>query len=316
MPLANALTGMMDFYQELLGLEFRAVDSPSVWHEEVEFYEVYEQGKLTGRFYLDLFPRPNKETWAYGVSLTPGSARSEGYEVPVAMMLANFTRPLGELPSLISHGELRTLFHEFGHVMNMMSYKGQYAIQSETLNDFGEAMSAIFENWIWDYGVVKSFAAHYQSGEVLPEEIFQKMLEARTVNSGLAAQRMLERSVYDMMLYNRYDPENPMPTDDIWPYIGQRFVQSRYIEGTHEQASWIHVNTHPVYMYGYLWSDVYAEDMFTQFEQNGLRDTETGIRYRQLIMGNGTQRPIEEAVEEFLGRPSNNEAYVRSLGLD
>ena len=316
LPLSKALTGMMDFYQELLGLEFRAVESPSVWHEEVEAYEVYEAGELTGRFYLDLFPRPNKESWFYGVSLTPGSARSEGYEVPVAMMLGNFTRPSGELPSLISHSELSTLFHEFGHIMNNMSYAGQYALQSNTLADFAEAMSSIFENWIWDYDVLKSFAEHYQSGEVLPEEMFQKMLAAKSVNSGLSAQRTVEFSVYDMMLYDRYDPENPMPTDDIWPYIGEQFVQSSYIEGTHAQASWIHVNTHPVYMYGYLWSDVYAQDMFTKFEENGLKDTETGVRYRKLILANGTQKPIEPVVEEFLGRPSNNEAYVRSLGLE
>ena len=316
LPLSKALTGMMDFYQGLLGLEFRAVESPSVWHEEVEAYEVYEAGELTGRFYLDLFPRPNKESWFYGVSLTPGSARSEGYEVPVAMMLGNFTRPSGELPSLISHSELSTLFHEFGHIMNNMSYAGQYALQSNTLADFAEAMSSIFENWIWDYDVLKSFAEHYESGEVLPEETFQKMLAAKSVNSGLSAQRTVEFSVYDMMLYDRYDPENPMPTDDIWPYIGEQFVQPSYIEGTHAQASWIHVNTHPVYMYGYLWSDVYAQDMFTQFEENGLKDTATGVRYRKLILANGTQKPIEPVVEEFLGRPSNNEAYVRSLGLE
>ncbi len=316
LPLSGALAGMMDFYQGLLGLEFRTVESPSVWHEEVKFYEVYEAGELTGRFYLDLFPRPNKESWFYAVSLTPGSARSEGYEVPVAMMLANFTRPSGELPSLISHSELSTLFHEFGHIMNMMSYHGEYAQQSNTLNDFAEAMSSIFENWIWDYDVLKSFAEHYESGEVLPEETFQKMLAAKSVNSGLSAQRSVEYSVYDMMLYDRYDPENPIPTDDIWPLIGEQFVMPSYIEGTHTQASWIHVNTHPVYMYGYLWSDVYAQDMFTKFEENGLKDTATGVLYRKLILANGTQRPIEPVVEEFLGRPSNNEAYVRSLGLE
>jgi len=89
-----------------------------------------------------------------------------------------------------------------------------------------------------------------------------------------------------------------------------------YIEGTHPQASWIHINTHPVYYYGYLWSEVYAQDMYTEFEKNGLLDSETGIRYRKLILANGSQRDIVEVVEEFLGRPSNNEAYIKSLGLD
>jgi Zn-dependent oligopeptidase len=316
LPLASALTGMMDFYQDLLGLEFHAVESPSVWHEEIELYEVYENGALAGRFYLDLFPRPNKESWFYGVGLTPGSAQPEGYEVPVAMLLGNFTRPTEKLPSLISHSELNTLFHEFGHIMADMSYKGRYSLQSESRADFAEAMSQIFENWIWDYDVLKTFAKHYETGEVLPEETLQKMLAAKNVSSGLSAQRSLESAVYDMTLYNKYNADDPMPTDDIWGANAGRFVYSSYIAGTHPQASWIHINTHPVYYYGYLWSEVYAQDMFTQFEEHGLKDSKTGMRYRQLILANGTQRPIVEALEEFLGRPSNNEAYIRSLGLD
>jgi Zn-dependent oligopeptidase len=316
LPLAGALTGMMDFYQELLDLEFRVVESPSVWHEEVEMYEVYMNGKLTGRFYLDLFPRPNKESWFYAVSMTPGNARDEGYEIPVSMMLGNFTRPTEDLPALISHRELDTLFHEFGHVMSSMSFNGPYAMQNGSRADFGEAMSQIFENWTLDYDVLKTFAIHYETGEVLPEETLRKMVEAKTITSGLSAQSSIEKSMYDMTLYNRYDPNEPLDTDEIWRSLGDEMAFSYYVEGTHPQASWIHINTHPCYYYGYLWSEVYAQDMYTVFEENGLRDTETGVRYRDIILANGTQRPIEEAVEEFLGRASNNEAYIESLGLE
>jgi len=316
LPMASALEGMMALYQELFDLEFRKVDDPSVWHEEVEMYNVYENGELVGRFYLDLFPRPDKESHMYGVPLTPGSMRQEGREFPTAMLLGNFTRPSDDLPSLITHGELNTLFHEFGHIVDSMSFSGDFAVQKYSRADFQEAMSQIFENWIWDYSVVSTFAKHYETGEVLPEEIFASMLASRNVNSGLNAQGMVRMSVYDMMLYNKYQPDDPMPTDDIWHYIADRFAYSSFIEGTHPQASWIHINTHPVYYYGYLWSEVYSADLFTQFEENGLRDTATGKRYRQLILSNGKQRPIEDVVEEFLGRPSNNEAYIRSLGLE
>ncbi len=316
LPLAGALTGMMDFYQELLDLEFRVVESPSVWHEEVEMYEVYMDGKLTGRFYLDMFPRPNKESWFYGVPLIPGNARYEEYEIPVAMLLGNFTRPTEDLPSLISHGELDTLFHEFGHIMSSMSFNGPFAMQNGSRADFGEAMSQIFENWTLDYDVLKTFAIHYETGEVLPEETLQKMVEANTITSGLSAQRSIASAMYDMTLYNRYDPDKPLDTDEIWRSLRDKMAYSYYVEGTHPQAAWIHINTHPCYYYGYLWSEVYSQDMFTLFKENGLRDTETGVRYRNLILANGTQRPIEEAVEEFLGRESNNEAYIESLGLD
>jgi thimet oligopeptidase len=106
-----------------------------------------------------------------------------------------------------------------------------------------------------------------------------------------------------------------MPTDEIWRVLDDQMALPMYVEGTHPQGSWIHINTHPTYYYGYLWAEVYAQDMFTLFEKNGLTDTETGIRYRQLILANGTQHDMEEAVEEFLGRPSNNKAYIKSLGL-
>ena len=126
---------------------------------------------------------------------------------------------------------------------------------------------------------------------------------------------MLQRCFYDMNLYDKYNADNPTPTDDIWQETNKQLDVMDFYALTHHQANWIHVNTHPVYMYGYLWSEVYAMDMFTQFEKNGLLDTKTGIRYRELILSNGTQRNIVKAVNEFLGRPSDNKAYIKSLGL-
>lgn len=316
LPLQPVLTGMMDIYQQLLGVEFRPVSNPSVWHDSVELYEVFEDGTLVGRFYLDLFPRPNKESHFYGVPLTPGNQQPGGYEVPVAMLLGNFTPPSDTLPSLVSHAELRTLFHEFGHIAASMAYTGKYAMQNGSLPDFSEAMSQIFENWIWDYDILRTFATHYDTGEVLPQETFDNMLAAKNLVSGIGAQSSVLRSMYDMELYNRYDPDDPTPTDQIWRDLAGKFAYSSYIEGTHPQAAWIHINTHPTYYYGYLWSRVYAQDMFTQFEENGLLDAQTGKRYRRLVLANGTQRPVLEAVEAFLGRAPNNEAYIRSLGLE
>jgi len=316
LPMDKCLSGMIQIFQELLGLEIRKIENPSVWHEEVILYEVWEEGSLKGRFYLDLYPRPNKESWFYGVDLTPGKGIDQGYEVPVCLLLANFPSPTASLPSLISHDELRTLFHEFGHIMDNMSYDGAFASQANSKDDFVESMARIFENWIWDYGILSTFARHYETDEILPKPLFENMLKAKNITSGLDAQRSLRDCVYDMVLYDTYDPQNPLQTDDMWNEIDQKLAMPTYIEGTHPQASWIHINTHPTYYYGYLWADVYAQDMFTVFKEKGLTDRETGKRYRKLILANGTQRDIVEAVEEFLGRPSNNEAYIKSLGLD
>jgi len=316
-PMDACLKGMMDLYQELLGVQFIKVKNPSVWHEDVEMYEVYDGDKLKGKFYLDLFPRPYKESWFYGVGLTEGRQTKNGYEVPVKMLLGNFTKPTDELPSLVSFSELNTLFHEFGHIMDGVSYEGEFSSQARSKSDFVEAMSQIFENWLSDYDILSSFAKHYKTGEVLPKAEFDRKKEAKNLSSGLSVQRSLRYCMYDMNLYDKYHPDTPIDTEQLWKDIDKEMgVMSRHIEGTHTEASWIHINTHPVYMYGYLWSEVYAQDMFTVFEKNGLRDTETGIRYRKLILANGSQRDIVEAVEEFLGRPSNNEAYIKSLGLE
>lgn len=232
------------------------------------------------------------------------------------MLLGNFTKATDKLPSLLSFRELNTLFHEFGHIMDGMSYEGEFSSQSNSKSDFAEAMSQIFENWIADYDILSSFAKHYETGEVFPKELFDNMKESKNLSSGLNAQRSLRSCIYDMNLYDNYNPKVSLDTDQLWIDIDNELgTIPRYVEGTHPQGSWIHINTHPVYYYGYLWSEVYAQDMFTVFEKNGLRDTETGKRYRNIILANGTQRDIVEAVEEFLGRPSNNKAYIKSLGL-
>lgn len=317
LPIEACLAGMFKLYQELLDLEFKKVDNASVWHEDVQAYEVYDNGKLKGRFYLDLFPRPYKESWFYAVPLSSGKQMDDGYEVPVAMLLGNFTKGTEKLPSMITHNELSTLFHEFGHIMDKISYEGEYSLQSDTKRDFVEAMSQIFENWIWDYDILSSFAKHYETGEVLPKTLFDNMVNAKNVSSGLIAQASLRSCIYDMSLYDKYNPKQPFDTDQLWKDIDKQLgVMDWYIEGTHPQASWIHINTHPVYYYGYLWSEVYAQDMFTVFEKNGLRDQATGVKYRKLILANGSQRPVDEVVEEFLGRPMNNKAYIKSLGLE
>lgn len=316
LPMEQCLEGMLNIYEKCLGVEYRRVENPSVWHEDVILYEVLEDGEVTGRFYLDLYPRPNKESWFYGVEIVPGKLTPAGQEIPSCMLLGNFPAPTENLPSLISHGELSTLFHEFGHIMDNMSYTGEFAWQAGSKEDFAEAMAQIFENWIWDYDMLSTFAKHYETGEVLPRDLFDNMLNAKNITSGLDAMGSLRSCVYDMMLYDGFDPEAELDTDKMWRQIDEEMNLPMYVEGTHPQASWIHINTHPTYYYGYLWAEVYAQDMFTVFEQNGLTDTETGKRYRKLILANGTQRDIVEAVEDFLERPSNNEAYIKSLGLN
>ncbi len=316
-PMQECLDGMMELYQEVLAVRFEKVENASVWHADVEMYRVYDGERLMGMFYLDLFPRPNKESWFYGVPMIPGRETGNGYQVPVSMLLGNFTKPTEEVPSLLSYRELNTLFHEFGHIMDGMSWKGEFSYQSSSKSDFVEAMSQLFENWIEDFDIINSFARHYESGEPFPKEMFDNMKASKNVSSGLDLVYGQRSCFYDMSLYDKYDPDSEFNTNQLWVDLDKEIGLGELSDyNTQPQACWIHINTHPCYYYGYFWSEVYAKDMFTQFEENGLRDQATGKRYRELILANGTQRDIVEAVEEFLGRPSNNEAYLRSLGFE
>ncbi|WP_242117537.1 M3 family metallopeptidase [Aestuariivivens sediminicola] len=316
-PMESCLNGMFDLYQRLLGLTFKKIENASVWADGVELYEVYEGDTLRGRFYLDLFPRPHKETWFYGLRFSKGHQTNKGYDIPNALLLGNFTKPTTKLPSLLSFSELSILFHEFGHIMTSMAYQGPYFTLADSEEDFGEATSQIFENWLEDYTVLSAFAKHYETGAILPKTLYDNKQRAKNALSGLSLQRGLRFAFYDLSIYDRYNPVKPLNTDQLWQDIDANMgVIDRYMEGTHRQASWIHINTYPVYTYSYIWSRVYAQDMFTEFEKNGLLDTETGMRYRKLILANGTQRDIHKALEAFLGRPSNNMAYIESLGLD
>jgi Zn-dependent oligopeptidase len=317
LPIDQCLKGVLDIYSKLFDLQFKKVENASVWHEEVDMYEVFEGEKLVGRFYLDLFPRPNKESWFYGVGLKTGKMTEAGLEVPTNMLLGNFTRPTETLPSLLSFKELNTLFHEFGHIIDGLSFKGEFSLQAGAKMDFIESMSQIFENWTMNYEMLSTFAKHYETGDVLPKELFDNMVKAKNVASGYKAISSLRKCIYDMNLYNKYTPEAALDTDELWKKIDQQLdIMNIYVDDTHPQAAWIHINTHPVYYYGYLWSEVYAQDMYTLFEKNGLTDQATGKRFRELILSTGQQRDVMEAVEEFLGRPSNNEAYIKSLGLN
>lgn len=311
LSLDNCLEGMFDLYEQLLGFRFVKVENPSVWHPDVQMYRVMERDSLKALFYLDLYGRSRKSSGAYVSSIKKGKSTAEGYQVPVSVLVTNFIKPSELKPTLLMFPELRTLFHEFGHVMASASYDGEFAYLASSKRDFNEAMSQMFENWLNNYEIVSSFALHHKTGEVLPQELFEQFIQSTSISDGIRTQVALGNAMYDLMLYDRYNPESNTAIDEYWKTVDEKTVISRHDEGFYPVK---HFFTHPVYYYSYVWSDVYAKDMFSVFKENGLRDQRTGIRYRNIILANGKQRDIDKALEEFLGRPSNNKAFINSLG--
>ncbi len=315
--LDDVLKGLFDITQTLFDLEYREVKNPSVWNDEVRMFEVFQDGKLKGRFYLDLFPRDNKYGHAACFGIKNGKMTKNGYKIPTASLVCNFPRPTANKPSLMPHNQVNTFFHEFGHVLHQMLTTANLYSQSGTnvSRDFVEAPSQIFENWVWNYDALKLFAKHYETREIMPKELFDKMLSAKNVGSGMAASGQVFLGTYDMTLHDKYDPNGSETTTDVLQKVQADISLIKYVEGTHFQTAFGHLNGYGASYYGYLWSMVYAQDMFSVFDENGILDTNTGIRYRDIILASGSSKDELELVKEFLGREPNNKAFLKELGL-
>lgn len=316
-PLDNVLDGLFKITQTLFNVRYVEIDNPSVWHPDVRAFEVFDGDKKIGRFYLDLFPRDNKYTHAACFGMIKGKSTPAGYQIPNATLVCNFPAPTEGKPSLMPYSQVETFFHEFGHVLHQLLTTAELSAQSGTsvARDFVEAPSQIFENWIWNYESVKLFGKHYQTGDILPKELFDKMVAAKNVGSGLNTETQIFYGMVDMTFHDKFDPFSDKSTDEVVRDLTEKVRHYPFVEGTHFQAAFGHLNGYGASYYGYLWSRVYAEDMFSVFDQNGILDQETGLRYRNIILAKGSSEEPIDLVREFLGREPNNMAFMKSLGL-
>jgi thimet oligopeptidase len=200
--------------------------------------------------------------------------------------------------------------HQMLTTSELCSFSGTSVSQ-----DFVEAPSQIFENWAWEYEALSLFAKHYKTGKVLPKELHDKMIAARNVGSGTMASTQIFYGSYDMTLHDNYDPNGPESTTDVLRRLKNEITMFPYYENTHFQAAFGHLNGYGASYYGYLWSKVYAEDMFSVFKANGIMNQEVGIRYRDIILAKGGTEDALELVKQFLNREPNQKAFLISLGL-
>ena len=313
----NVIDGLFQITQNLFGVEYEEVKDPSVWHKDVRLFNVKQDGKIISRFYIDLYPRPNKYSHAACFPMIGSKETENGPQLPTATLVCNFPAPTADMPSLLPHGDVETFFHEFGHVLHSVLTKTKLSSQSGTSvsRDFVEAPSQIFENWTWDYESLILFTKHYKTGEVLPKELFDKMLAAKNVGSGLANTQQVYYGILDFTLHDKYDPTSSKPVVEIMKALQNEITLYPYLEGTQMFAAFGHLMGYAAGYYSYLWALVYADDMFSIFDKNGIMDKATGLKYRDIILANGSSRDELEMVVEFLGRQPNQDAFFKSIGL-
>ncbi len=299
----NVRDGILKLTADLFGIEFRPWKTP-VWDKDVEPYEVYDKGRLIGRFYLDSHPRPGKYSHGNMVPLRPGLP---GGAVPLAALVMNL--PKGDHSTgLMEHRDVETFLHEFGHLLHgifggSQRWLGQSGIATEW--DFVEAPSQMLENWVYDYDSLAKFAKD-KDGHVIPRALVEKMNRARYFNLGMGDMRQLGYANISLQLH-----QQPVPED-----LGQatRYYLDAYNliptpDFVEMQDSFNHLNGYSAIYYTYRWSKVIADDLFTRFEKDGLLSTRTAREYRDKVLAKGGTEPAEQLVRDFLGRDISLDAY-------
>jgi len=315
--LDNCLEGIFAVSGRLFGLRFRELPEPPVWHPEVRLFEAWRDEQKVGSFYLDLFPREGKYNHAAMFSVVNGRQTARGYQQPLAALVCNFPKPSAEKPSLLPHGEVETLFHEFGHLLHGLLTRAELQAQSGTsvARDYVETPSQLFENWAWEYESLRLFAKHYRTGEVLPKALYDKMLAAKKVGSGLHAIQQVFYGTLDMSLHDGFAPGQGERVSDVVRRLQNELTPYPYVEGTCFEAGFGHLQGYAAGYYGYLWALVYSEDIFSVFRRQGVFDADLGAALRDKILAAGSSRPEIEQVRDFLGREPSPEAFLEGLGI-
>jgi thimet oligopeptidase len=316
-PLDAVIEGLFGVTQKMLGVRYEPAPDAPRWHDDVQAFDVFEADGTEpfARFYMDLFPRANKFNHAAAFTLRRGRRLADGtYQRPVSAIVANFTKPTATQPSLLRHGEVVTFFHEFGHILHQTLTRAQRARFSGTATerDFVEAPSQMLEHWVWEPDVLSSFSRHYETGEPLPNELLQSMIAAKNLNSGVMTLRQLFFAILDFTYHSPgFAGDTTKAVEELHSITG-----FPYPAGTHFQSGFGHLFGYDAGYYGYLWSHVFGDDMYTRFEEHGALDEVTGRHYRKTILERGGSVDGDELVRGFLGREPNNAAFLRGLGLE
>ncbi len=314
-PLDGVLDGMFRITGEVFGLTYQRVDAPG-WHPDVTSYAISDRdtGEPISLFYMDLFPRDGKFSHAAEFSLVSGRVLADGsYQQPVAAIVANFTKPTDTRPSLLLHSDVETLFHEFGHILHQTLTRAELARFSgtSTERDFVEAPSQIMQHWTWKPDVLSLFARHHETSEPIPARLVEQLAEAKLLNVALTKLRQITYGSFDMTIHG------PGDTPDLDAILREASDLSLLPlhEGTFFPASFGHMFGYDAGYYGYLWSEVFGDDMFSRFEEEGYLSPEVGRAYRREILESGGSRDGIDHLRAFLGREPNNAAFLRNLGI-
>ena len=312
-PFDSVLRGVLDVTSRIFAVTFKPVSVP-VWDRSVRVYEMFDGQHLLGRVYLDLHPRPNKDTT--GATTYTVRMGVEGRQVPESVLVASLSGGQPNDPGLMTHDEVRTLFHEFGHVMHRVigGHQQWNRLSSVALErDFAEAPSQMLEEWIWDPATLATFAHHYQTGEPIPATLVEQMRRASEFGKALDVRQQMVFARMSLA-YHQTDPERLDPTA-LGIELHNRYMPYPQVEGSHREVQFSHLGNggYASTYYTYMWSLVIAKDMFSRFDRGHVTAPRAAMRYRLTVFAPGSSKPAATLVRDFLGRPFDFTAWQRWL---
>jgi len=320
-PEPRVVSGLFEVVKRLYGLQIDELQDVDIWHPSVRVFEIRDRhDELRGSFYLDLYARENKRGGAWMDECLSRRATREGVQLPVAYLTCNFTPPIGDDPALLTHNEVITLFHEFGHGLHQMLTQVDVLAVSGISGvpwDAVELPSQFLENWCWEREAVNLIAAHYQSGEPLPEALYSRMMAAKNFHAGMQMVRQLEFSLFDFRLHRDYDPALGARVQEILDAVRAEVAVIKPPEYHRFQHSFSHIfaGGYAAGYYSYKWAEVLSSDAFARFEETGIFNRDTGLAFLEAVLEQGGARDPMDLFVEFRGREPEIDALLRHSGI-
>jgi thimet oligopeptidase len=313
-PFDRVKQGLLDVTSTLFGVTYRRVADAPVWDPQVEAYEMLENGRMIGRFYLDMHPRPNKYNHAAEFGIRSGVT---GRQIPEAALVCNLPGGQPGDPGLMTHDDVVTFFHEFGHLVHALlsgrhEWIGISGITTE--QDFVEAPSQMLEEWTWDPATLATFAKHFETNQPIPEPLVRQMRRASEFGKALNVRQQMVYARLSLSVYDR-DPKL-VDTTTLVKELTNKLTPYPFVEGTHFQTSFGHLDGYSAVYYTYMWSLVIAKDLFSQFDRSNLLAPDVARKYRETVLAPGGSKPAATLVRDFLGRPFEFSAWQTWLNKE
>ena len=320
-PVPQVLEGLFNIVNLLYGLTITRREQIDTWHPDVRFFDIHDASdNLRGGFYLDLYARPHKRGGAWMDECLVRKKTVAGIQIPVAYLICNFTPPIGDDPSLLTHDEVLTLFHEFGHglhhMLTLVDYPGVAGINGVPW-DAVELPSQFMENWCWERKSLDLIGRHYQTGAKISDDLYEKLIAGKTFQTGMHMVRQLEFAIFDFRLHLEYTDTHPVNIQQLIEKVRQQVAVVIPPDFNRFQHSFSHIfaGGYAAGYYSYKWAEVLSADAFSKFEETGIFNKSTGQAFLHTILEQGGARDPMDLFIEFRGRKPSIEPLLRHSGI-